>query len=118
VTIATTPATAIVVPIKARRVGARLLKNAQSNNSTMTGTAVTISAAMPDGMPCCAQATKPLPTPDSNTPVSAAIFRSTFAMGCGSRQRTQAYITTPAIRKRDAPLMKGGISRMATTIAR
>ena len=68
ITIVTTPAIATAVPNNACFVGARLLKNAQSKISTSTGTAATNSAAMPLGMPCCAQSTKPLPTPDSSTP--------------------------------------------------
>ncbi len=118
ITIVATPAIATAIPNSACFVGARLLKNAQSKINTSTGTDATISAAMPLGMPCCAQRTKPLPMPDSNTPVSAIIGMFTPANGCGLRARNHAYMRRPASAKRATPLMNGGMVCTANAIAR
>jgi hypothetical protein len=117
-TMVATPATASAVPTNACSVGERLLKNAQSSSNTSTGMAVTINAAMPEGMPCCAQVTRPLPIPDSNTPTSAAIGRFTCASGFGPRQRNHRYMAPPATRKRTPPLMNGGMVSITSAMPR
>ena len=95
ITIVATPAIATAMPNSACCVGARLLKNAQSKISTSTGTDATISAAMPDGMPCCAQITKPLPMPDSSTPRERHhrnVHARERAADCA--QRSHAYMSS------------------------
>ena len=89
-----------------------------SNNTSHSGTVVIIKDAMPDGMRCSAHESTPISQSKSAMPTIAVEIHCLLVGAASPAMRRQTKRIAPAIRKRKASDIKGGIVSTTNQIAR
>src|SRR5215212_6376833 len=113
-----TPPKPIINPTMDCQVGFAPPVRSDSNKTSQNGDVEIISAAMPEGIVCSAQATNPFPPSSNAAPTIAADFQL-LRVGAGSPAiRRQMKRIAPERRNRNAACRKGGIVSTEKRIAR
>ena len=101
-----TPMKPMARPTHSRRLG--YWPRIAENRPIHSGVDATATAARPEDTHCSAMLTMPLPSTISSTPMNTRSFHCA-RVGAGTpRQRSTAYISTPATRKRPPAMRNGG----------
>jgi hypothetical protein len=101
-----TPTKPIASPNHSSRLGCwpRII----ANNPIHSGADATATAASPDDTHCCAMVTRPLPSPSSNAPITAALRHCARVGAVSPRRRSTMNISPPAMTKREPAISSGG----------
>ena len=111
-----TPIKPINRPIKVDRLLKLMLQLWRSSSTNQIGAAETRIATIALGNVCSTHITQPLPPPKSKIPTTAEVIRL-FLLNIFSRLKSaQISISVPAVKKRIAPINKGGKPCMAILI--
>ncbi len=115
-----TPTKPTTMPTTARR-GRRSPRKIRPRTATQTGIIAMNRAAMPDGIVCSPNATRPIPPPSRSAP-TIALSRHSRRVGATnarpSRAIDQVSRIRPARLNRTAAIRNGGIVSTATAIPR